>query len=80
MGKIDPTGYPVFVRTVSAMIVAACLLTASGIYFFRVGILQTYAQDVDNSQDLILILCLLAIAVFFTGSICCGKFLWFVGK
>ena len=76
----NSTGYPVFVRTVSSVVIGICLLISSGIYCFRVGILQTYFPDADNTEDLTLIFCLLAISLFFAASIYRGKFLWFINS
>jgi hypothetical protein len=76
----NSTGYAVFVRTISSVIIGICLLISGSIYFFRVGILQTYSPEANNTEDLTLIFCLLTISLFFAASIYRGKFLWFINN
>ena len=80
MAAPNSTGYAVFVRTISSVVIGICLLISGGIYFFRVGILQAYSPDANNTEDLTLIFCLLTISLFLAASIYRGKFLWFINN
>lgn len=73
-------GYRVFVRTISGIVVLACVMFAVFRYCFRVAISQSYAPESDNTDDLILIGLALSVACHFALSIWQGKFLWFVGN